>query len=284
MVATRVHFIEAGFTRHLEAVSLSGGRFKIIKFPATVAVIEHPREGVILFDTGYSQNFKEVTRHFPIRFYALITPVTVTPETTARAQLKRLGIKTDDVRHVVLSHFHADHIGGAGDFPKATYIYRSSGYGAVRDLGSWGALRAGFIQRLLPGDFVTRSRPLSDSDLGKPIPESFSCSPFNSGCDLFGDGSVIAVDLPGHAIGQLGVFVRDAAGQGYFLVADACWGRQGYMMGKPPNSVVKYIFSDWKAYLATLSQINKLYIKTPDVKIIPCHCDETFHEVSGRHV
>ena len=41
------------------------------------------------------------------------------PEETAARQVERLGYRRADVRHIVLTHFDADHIGGLADFPDA---------------------------------------------------------------------------------------------------------------------------------------------------------------------
>lgn len=277
MSDVRVSFIEAGFTKHLEAVSMLGGRWKTIRFPASVAVIEHPREGVILFDTGYSARFQEQTKHFPNRFYSLITPVTIAPEHTALAQLAKRGISVRDVRHVILSHFHADHIGGACDFPFAKYIYRGQSYRAVRDRSAWGALRAGFLSGLLPQDFTSRGRVLEDKDF---VIGQYGFSPYDVACDLFGDGRLLVVDLPGHAAGQIGLLVRAGLRERYFLVADACWGERSYRELRSPNPIVRAIFDDWGAYKETLGKIQSLSVSEPTIKIVPCHCDQTLAELT----
>ncbi|MFE6931116.1 MBL fold metallo-hydrolase [Streptomyces sp. NPDC057699] len=38
---------------------------------------------------------------------------------TAARQVEKLGFSRDDVRHIVLTHFDADRIGGLADFPDA---------------------------------------------------------------------------------------------------------------------------------------------------------------------
>lgn len=277
MSEVKISFIEAGFTNHLEAVSLGGGRLKKIRFPATVAVIEHPREGVVLFDTGYSPRFFEQTRYFPNRFYSLITPVTITPETTAVHQLQSRGIHVRDIKKVILSHFHADHIGGVADFSHAQYIYRGNAYDAVKSLGRWGSLKAGFLSGLLPADFTRRSRPLADEAFQR---DTHEYQEFDKGCDVFGDGSVIAVDLPGHATGQIGLIVHAVQNERYFLVADACWGKTAYTELRPPHSVARAVFSDWNEYNRTLKKIGHVHAAMPQLKIVPCHCDQTWVDLS----
>ena len=281
MSGVKIRIIEAGHTKHLEAVALKGGAFKTLRFPASVAVIEHPQKGVVLFDTGYSARFHEQTRHFPNRFYSLITPVTIRPEDTAAAQMKNFGITPNDVRGVVLSQFQADHVGGAADFEKAKYIYRKSSYDAVKDLSNFGAVKAGFLRGLLPSDFEARSQALVDEQFTTPFREhSAEAVAFKGGYDLFGDSSVIAVDLPGHATGQIGLYVQASDGQRYLLAADACWDERSFQEMRPPSSITKMIFSDWKQYIGTLSTLHDLSIADPDLKIIPCHCEKT---LEGLH-
>ena len=40
-------------------------------------------------------------------------------ETDNARQVQRLGFSRDDVRHIVITHFDLDHIGGLADFPAA---------------------------------------------------------------------------------------------------------------------------------------------------------------------
>ncbi len=274
MSQLQIRFIEAGFTKHFEAISLKGGSWKTIRFPASVAIIEHPKEGVILFDTGYSPRFYEQTKYFPNKFYALVTPVTIDPEETAVAQLKRLGIGANDVSKIILSHFHADHVAGVSDFPRAKYIFRDSAYESVKLLSNWGGVRDGFLRGLLPTDFCERAVPLSDRQFSLLNP----CEGFSHGIDLFGDESVVVVDLPGHVDGHIGLVVRDKNDKKYFLVGDACWSDESYKSLRPPHAITKLLFKNWTQYNNTLKKINQSYKADSNLKIMPCHCCNTLNQ------
>ena len=48
-----------------------------------------------------------------------ITKVVIEDHQELKNQLQSFGIKTNDINHIIISHFHADHIGGLQDFPNA---------------------------------------------------------------------------------------------------------------------------------------------------------------------
>jgi glyoxylase-like metal-dependent hydrolase (beta-lactamase superfamily II) len=264
-------FLNAGYCTHPEFVSIRGGSRKPVRFNSSVAVIEHPQHGVILFDAGYSTRFHDVTRKFPDRLYALVTPVTISPEDVAVHQLKQKGVAASDVRMIVVSHFHADHIGGVGDFPQAQYVYQKAGYDFVRGLQGFARVcKGGFLPGLLPSDFEARSRPVLAGDANALCP-----APFKSGWDLLGDGSIVLVDLPGHARGHSGLLVSASDGHRYFLVGDACWSARAYREKRLPFPITRLIFDDWTAYRETLHGLHDLNRRDPDLRIVPCHCSET---------
>jgi len=112
---------------------------------------------------------------------------------------------------VVLSHFHADHTAGLRDFPNATILYEREAYTAFKYLGLLASVKSGCLPGLLPDDFEERSAFIDETPRRR-LPGDF---PFVMGYDLFGDGSLIAIDLPGHAAGQIGLFLMSATGE-YF--------------------------------------------------------------------
>ncbi|MDH6523453.1 glyoxylase-like metal-dependent hydrolase (beta-lactamase superfamily II) [Streptomyces sp. SAI-135] len=74
--------------------------------------------GLVLVDSGYGLDdiAHPGRRVGPSRWY--VRPV-LDPQEAAACQVERLGFRRDDVRHIVLTHFDADHIGGLSDFPQA---------------------------------------------------------------------------------------------------------------------------------------------------------------------
>jgi glyoxylase-like metal-dependent hydrolase (beta-lactamase superfamily II) len=264
MSGVRLSIMQAGFCMH--------GRRLNIPFPAMFALIEHPRFGPMLFDTGYSFRFFEETRRYPNKLYAQITPVTLREDHLAVCQLEARGISPQDIERVFISHFHADHVAALGDFPKAQYTYFAHGYDAIRSLRGLAALKNAYLPGLIPPDFAGRSQCLSMENL-KALPPEYA--PFTSGIDVLGDESVIAIELPGHAAGQMGLFVRSDDGETTLLAADACWLARAYQENRPPHTLTNLLFSDPHAYRETLTKLQLYHTRQPRVHIIPSHCAET---------
>lgn len=277
MTAVSLEMLQTGFCTLPERVVLPDRGLSRIRLAATVALIRHPRCGFILYDTGYTKRFFEQTRRFPARLYAIATPVTLHPEDTAKAQLLARGIDPAAVGTIILSHFHADHTGGLRDFPEARFIYLQEAFLAVRGLSGLPAILQGVLPGLLPDDFEKRSEP-PDRTAMKPLDAEYE--PFSEGIDLFGDGSVVGVELPGHACGQLGVFVR-TADKTFFLVADACWHRRAFEDLIMPHRITHLLHADMAQYAVTLQKIRYLFLARPDIRIIPCHCVNTLQEERG---
>src|SRR5579884_2929383 len=85
-----------------------------LRLPVTVAVVERP-DGVVLIDTGWSRRTCAWPEEDPGRATALVLGMAVKPEDALASQLIGCGLAPEDVRHVVATHLHIDHVGGAVD-------------------------------------------------------------------------------------------------------------------------------------------------------------------------
>ncbi|MDJ0796960.1 MAG: MBL fold metallo-hydrolase [Calothrix sp. MO_167.B12] len=277
-MSIRVNFFQGGYCTHPQAMVIRDGKWKTETFPSLFALISHPQAGAILFDTGYSQRFFPETRKFPFQLYALTTPVYLQPGESAVDQLQQYGLEPEAVQYIIISHFHADHIGGLQDFPNAKFICFQSAYQAVKSLRGVAALKAGFLAGLLPSNFEQRTIFVEQTDTIS-LPDEYSV--FQTGFDLFADGSLIAVELPGHATGQLGLFFTDVGNQSYFLIADACWLSRAYQEFVQPHPIANLIFANSRDYVDTLHKIHQLHKSNPNLKIIPTHCRDTWMQLKN---
>jgi len=278
-VPVELLLMSAGHCVHPEFVTLRGGSFRPAAYPAGFACIRHPSRGWILFDTGYSLRFREQTKSLPYSLYRWLTPIRLREENTAVRQLAKLGIAAKDVRYVILSHFHADHIGGARDFPSARFLYPQAAYDAVRTLGPAKATRAGFIAGLLPDDFAEVGQPIEREAASVSLSEGI---PFSGGRDIFGDGSLIAVHLPGHAAGQIGLLLSTANAK-VLLCADAAWSSRALRENRPPHPVAGFVMSDRSAYRDTFERLRIWQTEYPELVVVPSHC-RTYFDIDNKEV
>lgn len=251
---------------------MQGGKWRTVRFPAICALLEHPTHGNIVFDTGYAPRSLEVTKTFPFQVYGKMTPTFIESHQSLAFQLKaQKNIDASEVETVILSHFHADHLGGAKDFSTAQFLYLDRAYQDVRGKTGIAALKKAYIPDLLPDDFEKRSAPFSWKNLIS-LPQ---LAPFNQGIDLFGDGTLFAILLEGHAKGQIGIyFEADELGE-VLLCADACFSSQAYRENRPPKVLTNYFLSDApQMYLETLNKLHQLYKNRPEIHILPSHCNE----------
>jgi len=271
-----VTLLRAGHTVHPRGSTIRGGGWRLQQFPALAALLMHPQEGPILFDTGYDPAFLAATDPFPERLYRWLTPPTLAPGEEIAAQLERRGVAPADLRHVVVSHFHADHAAGLRRFPNATVHCARAGLEPLVSAGRLAALLAGLPRGLLPDDIARRARFFEDAPRRALPPD---LAPFETGADLLGDGALLAVELPGHCPGHWGLVVRDTRVGLHFLVADASWSSDAIRRDCPPPAAIAALLGDAARGRETLHRLHVLQARNRDITLTPSHCLERAREV-----
>lgn len=264
----------AGFCTASRHHAVKGSKRETIRFYATYALIHHPVKGYILFDTGYTGRFYEQTQEFPYSTYAKATIVEVHKKDEVVNQLVAIGIVAEEVKYIIISHFHADHLGGLRDFPNAEFICSKGAYESIRGKSGWSAVKQGFLPEHLPPDFQQRMRLIDfegaeqDEMLGPIV-------------DVFSDGAIELCLLEGHAKGQMGALVN-AVTKKFLLIADAAWLKEHYETEAVPHSIVRLFFDSWKNYRATLTKLRQFYKANPKVEMVACHCRSTYEKLKGK--
>jgi N-acyl homoserine lactone hydrolase len=178
-----------------------------IRVPAPAFLIEH-RDGLVLFDAGLapeavadpSGEYGERAERLRLRF---------TADQRVDRQVLAAGYRLADVTHVVLSHLHFDHAGGAHAFPDARVVLGD---------GELAHARSG-------GDKYTRPVDVARVAAGTVVELA------DDG-DLFGDESMIALRTPGHTPGHLSLLVR-LPDRAYVLTGDALHTREALASETP---------------------------------------------------
>lgn len=276
MIRCRAHMLQAGSCRTPAAMARQGAGWGPATFPALAGLILHPTVGPVLFDTGYDPAFFAATQPFPERLYRWATPVDLPDGAAVADQLARFGLTPGDVRAVIISHFHGDHIAGLHAFPGATLFCAREGLEDARRPGRLARVRRGILDGLTPPDIDARARFFEDMPRMTLGPEM---TPFENGADLFGDGSMIAVPLPGHCPGHWGLLLRGEDGRTRFLIGDAAWSREAVRENVPPPRLTTDLLGRTDVYRRTLHDLNRLWTRRPDLIVTPSHCPEAAAEI-----
>lgn len=265
------HWLRLGHCNQLEALSRQGGGWRKIEFPSYAAAIKHPTAGWVMFDTGYAQHFFDATARLPERLYRTLLPVHL--DTSIKAELERVGATPDEVRRVVVSHFHGDHVAGLRDLPNARISAGRAGLDQITSLRGLAAVRHGLLPAMLPEDLTSRFEPVEDA---ATVPVDGL-----DGWDLLGDRSLIAVDLPGHMPGHLGLLLTTADRGQVLLAGDAAWSSRAIRDFQPPPRPVAAMWDDARAAQSTLRSLQRLDADHDDLTILPAHCVEAYRDWNG---
>lgn len=280
MTRCQLHILRAGVCYHPAGMARRGAGLCPAEFPALVGLILHPTEGAILFDTGYDPAFFSATEPLPERFYRWVTPVKLANGEAVSQQLDRFGLTSDDIRGVVVSHFHGDHVAGLHAFPRARIFCSRFGAAEVARPGRFARVRRGVLAALAPPDMGARATFFEDLRF---ISTGADMAPFETGADLFGDGALVAVNLPGHCPGHWGLAVRGENGQRTFMIGDAAWSRGAVRDNAPPPRLTTSLLGDTKIYRETLLSLNTLHKLNSEIVLLPSHCPEAATLASGPH-
>src|SRR4051794_23441541 len=152
--------------------------------PIHAWAIEHP-DGVVLVDAGETHAAHDA----PFAKFA------VRREDELDHALRGAGIDPADVRTLVLTHIHGDHIGGLPHVPGARVLASEREIEFTNSLGARLTRRA--VRQPLPPGFNPQPLRFDGPALGA----------FAASAPLTADGRIAAVPAPGHTPGHLAVIV-----------------------------------------------------------------------------
>jgi glyoxylase-like metal-dependent hydrolase (beta-lactamase superfamily II) len=182
-------------------------------------------------------------------------------ETNAAAQLAQHGLATTQINMVVVSHSHWDHVSGIEDFPGVQVLVAKE--------------EEEHIGKLPPSELASQMR---DKLNLRSI--EFTADPyenFDRSYDLFGDGSIVLVPLPGHTPGSLGMFVNLRSGKRFLFVGDLTWAVEGIQIpAERPWLARKFVDLDEDQVRRSIVKVHRLLKRYPDLVVVPAH-DRRLH-------
>ena len=173
--------------------------------PVNAFLVEHPA-GLCLFDTGQTAR-AAAPGWFP-RWHPFfrLSRFELTPEDEVAPQLLARGVEPGEIRRVVLSHLHTDHVGGLDAFVHAEVIVSRREWKRAAGIG--GQIR-GYLPQYWPRQLEPRLVDFAGAAVG----------PFAASFDVAGDGRLLLVPTPGHTPGHASLLVRDRD-RSWLLIGD----------------------------------------------------------------
>lgn len=230
-----------------------------VEAPVNVFVLDHP-EGLILFDAGLDTavltNPQYVRSAIGRFFMGRLFRLRMRPEETLSNKLADLGFDASDVRKVIVSHLHFDHVGCIAEVPQAELL-------VSRD--EWAQLSGPHPERHFvfeehlqrPGvrwhlvDFETTEDPLF--------------APFGGCHDVMNDGSLILLPTPGHTPGSVSLMVRIEGSSPVLLIGDLAYETESLMKDQVPGTGKK------SQLLESYAKVRGLKQRLPDLAVFPSH-------------
>lgn len=212
-------------------------------------VITHPTRGTFLIDTGVDTKLRDAPDQ------AAVAGVVASVMHLERMKihqplgdwLKRTKTK---LAGVLLTHIHADHVMGLPDVPSATPLY--VGPGEASASSAMNLLTRTMMNRLLEGKGALQELRFSADADGR----------FAGVRDLFGDGSLWALHVPGHTPGSLAFVARTAAGP-VLLTGDTCHTTWGWEHDVEPGKFT----ADQAANVKSLAALRRLAREHPALSV-----------------
>ena len=163
-----------------KAALQAGAQGNMDSVPVSFYIYKHPK-GVVMFDCG--NNDKTIGN--PEGWWGPLAKgfgLKMTKDDALPVQLAKIGLKTTDIKFLVVGHLHLDHGGNIGQFPNATLIVQEEEVQAALTPD------VGFSTYYIQGDFAD----MKNQNVLK-IKGDF---------DVFGDGSFRVFNAPGHTKGS----------------------------------------------------------------------------------
>lgn len=176
--------------RFSDAYAYSG---KQLELTVSCYLIRHGDE-YMLWDVGY-----------PVASSGASGP---TAKTSLVEQLAQLKLEPEQIKFVGVSHYHGDHTGQAGSFPQSTLLIGK---------GDWDALTS--TPPLQGANPAPLTHWISGGGKVEVVPRDK---------DVFGDGAVVMLDMPGHTPGHHSLLVRLEEKGSVLLTGDLAHFRENY--------------------------------------------------------
>lgn len=219
----------------------------------TTFLVRHPEATFVIDPALCAHTDRRVLRGMPLPKRTLLGAAGSGPGLLDL--LAEHGIDAGVVDFALATHLHWDHISGALDFPGLPLrVSRDERAGENTSTVRRDANIPGLSATIAPEAF--------DLD-GPPV------LTFQRSHDVFGDGSVVAVALPGHTSGHVGFLVTVADGRRVLLAGDAAWNSDQVRLVRE-KAPLPGLLAD-RDRDETFKTLHRLHALGPGITVVPAH-------------
>lgn len=216
--------------------------------PVSAYLIEHPK-GLILIDTSWDSIVRtDARKYLGWIHYTASTPYLPAGQAIDE-QIKQLGFQISDIDYLFLSHLHTDHVSGLRLVKEAKRIL-------VSDIELNHAKKNPMIYK----PFMWENTKLETFSFDKT-----DIGPEKLSYDVFGDNSVVFVNLPGHTLGMAGSIIQNN-GKFVLLCSDA-----GYMHDSWDKLLIPGITVDVKKAATSIKWVQEMSKNPNCLEVIANH-------------
>jgi N-acyl homoserine lactone hydrolase len=143
-------------------------------------------------------------------------PAPTAPKLSLVEQLAQLQLKPEQINFVAVSHYHGDHVGQVASFPQATLLIGKGDWDALKEAKNDAKPNPAINLAINPANFA---HWLSGGGKVEPL---------SGDKDVFGDGSVIMLNTPGHTPGHHSLLVKLKDKGNVLITGDLAHFRENY--------------------------------------------------------
>lgn len=246
----------------LKASGIMTPKKEWVWLPVSVYLVEHPK-GLLLVDTGWHRDMspdgvydkQAQIRSLGSKLLCETNQGQIESGAAVHEQLLAMGIKDTDLDYVLLTHLDCDHANGLKQVMGAKNILVSQ-------------TEMEFAQKKTPVNRIRYQRKWWDGVNLTQFGWNDEEGPFGRAYDLFGDGSVKCINIPGHSDGQCAVKIRNKENRYVLLFADG-----GYSDRSWKEQILSGISADKEEQKTSLEWIRQQSIDKNCVEALANHDD-----------
>lgn len=257
--------LPTGVTHRSSAFAYRGGSFFDKRdFSMTALLVKHPK-GDLLIDTGFGKN---IAKHLALMPKPFQWATSYTRYKSAAEQLDSMGYDRKNLRAILLTHAHWDHVSGVEEFPTTPVWVTHEEKAFITSESSLSVVLRSF-QSVNYEEYSFGSGPFLN---------------FEKSYDVYGDGSVVVVPAPGHTPGSVIVFLTTPDERHYAMLGDLVWQQEGITQREERPWVQRTLGDNNPERVRdSILRVSSLIQKFDSLTIIPAHDSRGFERIGPNY-